>query len=241
MIVPSKRVQLFFAFGVVIVAVSVAVVNFTNVCRLEAVTLNGEPVNDWSGRFDMLRGKSLFRQPLDSLARIVLTDEGTFKVDISCSWPHTLNIRTNAFSPTCFLLDKTSGRLCGLEENGRVVPLENAVTDWERPVLTGVKSGRWFGYCREGRVKVVVDQLESLRKSNLNLFRLIDEVDFETTDYVQVSVSGLPYRLKARPECLARDLDRFIEFVTKFDPDLDGVRHLDLRFDNMIICDRGKN
>jgi hypothetical protein len=239
--VPSKRVQLLFAFGVVIAAVSVGVVNFTNVCRLEAVTLNGEPVDDWSGRYVMLQEKSLFRQPLDSLARVVLTEESIYKVDISCSWPHTLNIRTNAFSPTCFLLDKTSGRLCGLEENGRIVPLENAVTDWERPVLTGVNSGRWFDYCREGRVKVVVDQLERLRKSNLNLFRLIDEVDFETTDYVQVSVSGLAYRLKARPERLARDLDRFIEFVTKFDPDLDGVRHLDLRFDNMIICARGKN
>ena len=241
MIVPSKRVQLFFTFGVVIVAVSVGVVNFTNVCRLEAVTLNSEPVNDWPDRFDMLREKSLFRQPLDSLARVVLTDEGTFKVDISCSWPHTLNIRTNAFSPTCFLLDKTSGRLYGLEENGRIVPLQNAVIDWERPVLTGVKSGQWFGYCRDVRVKVVVDQLERLRNSNLNLFRLIDEIDFETTDYIQVSVSGLPYRLKARPEGLAKDLDRFIEFVTKFDPDLSEVRYLDLRFDNMIICARGKN
>jgi hypothetical protein len=239
--VPSKRVQLFFVFGIVIVAVSVGVVNFTNVCRLEAVTLNGEPVDNWSGRFDMLQEKSLFRQPLDSLARIVLTEKNTFKVDISCSWPHTLNISTNAFSPTCFLLDKTSGRFYGLEENGRIVPLENTATDWERPVLTGVKRGRWFGYCREGRVKVVVDQLEYLRKSNLNLFRLIDEIDFETTDYVQVSISGLPYRLKARPESLARDLDRFIEFVTRFDPNLDGVRHLDLRFDNMIICARGKN
>ena len=239
--VSLKRTKLFFAFGVVIVAVSVAVVNFTNVCRLEAVTLNGEPINDWSGRFDMLHEKSLFRQPLDSLAHVVLTDEGTFKVDISCSWPHTLNIRTNAFSPTCFLLDKMSGRLYGLEENGRIVPLKNAVTDWERPVLTGVKSGRWFGYCRDGRVKVVVDQLERLRNNNLNLFRLIDEIDFKTTDYVQVSVSGLPYRLKARPERLAKDLDRFIEFVTKFDPDLSGVRYLDLRFDNMIICARGKN
>jgi hypothetical protein len=239
--VSFKRTKLFFAFGVVIVALSVVVVNFTNVCRLEAVTLNDEPFNDWPSSFDMLRKKSLFRQPLDSLARVVLADEGTFKVDISCSWPHTLNIRTNAFSPTCFLLDKTSGRLYGLEENGRIVPLQNAVTDWERPILTGVESGRWFGYCRDVRVKVIVDQLEKLRNSNLNLFRLIDEIDLETMSYVQVSVSGLPYRLKARPEGLANDLDRFIEFVTKFDPDLSGVRHLDLRFDNMIICAREKD
>ncbi len=236
-----KRPGLFFVCGVMVVALSVSILNFTNVCRLEAVTLDGKLVSNWPDRFDALREKSLFRQPLDSLAQVVLAEKGTFRVDISCSWPHTLNIRTNGFSPSCFLLDKTSGRLCGLEQNGRTVPLRNAVLDWERPVLTGVESGRWFSYCRDVRVKVVVDQLEKLRKSNLNLFRLIDEIDFETTDYVQVSVSGLPYRLKVRPEHLTEDLSRFVDFVAKFDPELDGVRHLDLRFDNMIICARGKD
>jgi len=235
------KTKLLFAFGVVIAVVSLGVINFTDACRLEEVTFNNKPVNDWPIRYDMLRKKSLFRQPLDSLGQVVLSKKGTFKVDISCSWPHTLNIRTNAFSPTCFLLDKGSGQLCGLVGNGRITPLRNAVTDWERPVLTGVKSGRLLGYCRDARVKVVVDQLELLRKNNLNLFRLIDEIDFETADYVQVSISGLPYRLKVRPGELSEDLGRFIEFITRYDPDLSGIRQIDLRYDNMIVCARGKN
>jgi len=231
-----KRTKLLLAFSVVIAAVAVGVINFTNVCRLEAVTLNDELIQDWPDRFDILCKKSMFRQPLDSLAQIILTEQSTFKVNISYSWPHMLDIQTNAFSPTCLLLDKTSGRLYGLEENGRIIPLQNAVTDWELPVLTGVKGNRLFSHCKDVRVKVVVAQLEKLRKNNLNLFRLIDEIDFETKDYVQVSISGLPYRLKACPDQLSNNLAKFIDFVTNFDPDLKEVHHLDLRFDNMIIC-----
>lgn len=236
----SKRVKLLLAFAVVFTGALLGVVNFTEVCRLEAVTLNDETIDDWRRQFDMLNEKSVFRQPLDSLTQVLLAKEGIFKVDISYSWPHTLDIRTNTFAPVCFVLDKTSGMLYGLDRDGRLIPLENAALDWERPVLTGVNAGSLLGYCEDVRVKVIVDQLERLHRNRLDFYRLLDEIDFEATDYVQVSITGLPFGLKVRAEQFLEGLNRFVDFITRFNPDLEGVRRVDLRFDDMIICARGK-
>ena len=237
----SRRMKLLLMAATLVVAVLTVIVNFTDACRLEMVTLDGLPVSDWPQQYDMLRQGSLFRQPFDSLAQALLAGENTFQVDISCSWPHTLQIRTNAFEPVCFLVDKTTGRIWGLDLGGRAVPLDHAVTDWERPVLTGIGGIRAFQYARDVRVKVVVDQLASLRHRNRNLLRLVDEVDFETTDYLQVALAGQSYRLVVRPERLVADLERLVELITRFDADLDGVSRIDLRYDSLIICDGGKN
>ncbi len=241
MSISLKRVQLLLAAIAVAAVVFLGFVNFTDACRLETVTLNRDTIEDWQHRFDMLEQKSIFRQQLDSLANVLLADKDVFKVDLSYSWPHVLDIKTNAFAPVCFLLDKKSGKLYGLDGDARVVPLDNATIDWEHPVLTGVKAGGLFEYCEDVRVHVIVDQLERLRKSHLDFYRLVDQIDLEATSFVQISITGLPYRLKVRPQQLWDDLKRFVDFVTKFNPDLDGVCRVDLRFDDMIICARGKN
>ncbi len=238
--ISSKRAKLILAASVVVGGILLVVVNFTDACRLETVTLNDKTIDDWPRRFDMLSEKSVFRQPLDNLTKVLLDQKGVFKVDVSYSWPHTVDIKTNAFAPVCFLLDKRDGALYGLDRKGRLLPLENASLDWERPVLTGVNASNLFSYCKDVRVKVIVDQLEKLRKSNIDFYRLIEEVDFEAKDYIQVSISGLSYRLKVSAEHFGEGLNKFVDFITRFSPDLNEVHQVDLRFDDMIVCARGK-
>lgn len=218
------------------VVAGAAVVNFTEVCRLEAVTLNDQPVADWQRRFTMLDDASMFRQPLDHLARAMLAQDSIYKVDVSCVWPHTLRVTTNAFTPTCLLLDKTTGRLQGLDAHGRIVPLSAGTEDGERPVLTGAKGGPALRYCPDTRVKVVAEQLELLRVRNAGLFCLIDEIDMTPRDHVQVMMAGQPYLLLVRPDDLANGLARFVEFVTRYNPNMKQVTLLDLRFDNLILA-----
>jgi hypothetical protein len=236
----SRKMKLVALFSVVLITAFLAVVNYTDACRLEKVTYNGEPLDDWRERFGVLREASVFRQPLDSLARELLAQEGIYNVDISYSWPRSLDIATNVFTPVCFVVDSGDGTLYGAERDGRLLPLERSVYDWECPIITGVTVEEVFGYCSDVRVKVVVEQLAQLRNDQPDFFRLLNEIYFGVPDYVEVYISGLTYRVRVRAGNFLSDLSRFADFITRYDPDLTGVELVDMRFDGMIVCARGK-
>ncbi len=235
----SKKTLLIMILAVIAGLALLVSVSYTDACRLQEVTLNEQPIKGWEGRLALSAEKSVVRQPVDSLVNLLIKAPDIYRVDVSYDFPDRIDIRTNNFEPVCFLLDAASGRLFGLTESARVVSLEHSEFDWEHPVLTSVDAGRVFGYCGDVRVSVVVAELEKLRDANLVLYRLIDEVDFGYDSFVQVSLSGLPYRLTVSVENFQEDMLEFVEFVSRFAPDLEGVTSIDMRFENMIVC-RGR-
>ncbi len=216
-------------------------VNYTDACRLSEVTLNHTPIEKWDDGLGLKSDAPIVRQPIDNLAATLIEASDVFKVDIFYRLPSRIDVRTNNFEPVCFLLDAGSGRLFGLTEQARVVLLDNCDVDWEHPIITSVMAGQVFGLCSDARVGVIVEQLEWLRRDNIDLYRLIDEIDLGYESYVQVALSGLPYRLKVRAENFHKEMNEFVTFVGRFAPDLDGVTSIDMRFDAMIICAGGKS
>lgn len=236
----SRRAKLIL-FAVVLVGMTTLfVVRYTDACRLEEVSLDDSSVENWPDRFGFDGSRSVVRQPLDSVAEHLLGRRNVFKVDIDYSLPNGIEVWTNNFEPACFVVDRVSERMFGLNDAGRLISLENCRIDWDNPVLTSVEVGRLYGLCGDVRVKVVVEQLRELREDDIDLYRLIDEIDFGNRGFLRVTIAGLPYRLKARAEKFHTDMDRFVEFVSRFAPDLEEVKGIDLRFDGMIICAGGK-
>ncbi|MCK4607606.1 MAG: hypothetical protein KAU35_09950 [candidate division Zixibacteria bacterium] len=236
----SRKTMLILA-AVAVLGLTLAVAaDFTDACRLEQVSLDGQPLDDWQERFTMLQPESHLDQPLDSLAGLLLRKPDVFRVDLSYSTLHTLEVRTNRFTPACFVLEESTGRLRGLDSRARLVPLHFPLDNWEHPVFTRARTGEMFAQCKDGRVELMVRQLGTLRDKHRDLYRLIDEIDFGYDGYLEVTVSGLPYHLQVRAETFPADMDRFVEFVTSFGPDLRGVSIVDLRFNSMVICTGGK-
>lgn len=231
----SKRTQSILLAGIVVGLTMAAAINFTGVCQLQAVTLNDEPIENWLQRYSVLNEGPLVRQPLEQLADSILAADTVCRVEVRPGGLHELDIHINRFVPDCLLLDAKTGVLYGLDRRGRVLPLDNAEIDWERPVLTGLEAGPRFRLCRQPLVSIVMDELEELRDDHHDFFRLIDQIQFDTDGYVTVSVTGLGYGLRVSPRRLAGDVSRYLEFVTRFDPALDSVAMVDLRFENMII------
>ncbi len=214
-------------------------VKHTDACRLEAVSLNNAVVDDWRAELPPLTGASIANQRLDSLAGTLLARPDGFKVDMRFTGFNSLDIKTNDFAPACFLLDGTTGRLRALDRFGRLAPLPVSDPDWERPVLTNAGAGKMFERLSDPRVDGVVKQLNRLRSKHGDLYRLIEEIDFANKRCLVISVAGLSYKLKTNADGLYGSLERFAEFVTRFDPQLDEAVALDLRFDNMIVCAEG--
>lgn len=236
----SKKMQLIFA-GVIIAALIMAVtVNMTDACRLESVILNDQTVDNFDQKYGLNPNQSILDQPLDSLAEAFLAKRNIFKVEMSYSLLNGLKIRTNAFKPVCILLDKNSGKMYGLNQDFRVVNLENCDFNWETPVMTSLTVSKLYEYPSDDRVTVVAADLEKLKSDNPDMYYLIDEIDFGNRKFIKVSIDGLDYRLKLRAESFTTDLNKFIEFVSRFNPDTEKITGLDLRFDDMIISCIGK-
>jgi len=236
----SKKVAIIMAAGTIVALGICIAANLGVACKLEAVVLNDNPQLEWKTELSLLSPKSVLRQPLDSLATLLLADPDCYKVDVRYGGLNTIKIATNNFNPACFMLDAKSGQLYGLDNVGRLLPLDHAPTDWEKPIISGLNSWPVFTAGDDGRVPVLMQQLQLLKKREQELYRLISGIELRQPGYADINIAGLHYRLRLMPDELVVSVERWIEFMTRFEADLDSVSLLDLRFDDMIICAEGK-
>ncbi len=234
----STRLRLILLAFIVCGVGLVCVIEFTQWQNLAAVTLDGEPVMNPDRKLGFNSGASVVKQPMESVAQLLLLREQTARVDMEIELPATLHVRTNRFSPVGLVLDKVSGRVVGLNHDGRTVPLRDDFDDWEHPIITGVGVGRIFERCDDPRVALIVPQLQELADDNLLLYRLIEEVDLSTPGYITVTVSGLPYHLKVTADNLLDQVTGFFEFMELYRTPIDTSTQVDLRFSNLIVQER---
>ena len=218
-----------------------SVLEFTDWHILQAVTLNGEPVKDPEADLGFDKTASVLEQPLRAVASRLLSDDQTAKVDISYGFPASLHIETNRFTPVGLVLDHHSGRLLGLNAQGRVLPLFPEHHSWEHPVITGTTAGGIFELCADPRVALLTPQLGSLADDNLELYRLIDEIDLRSATFATVTISGLPYRLKVSAASFLQQTLDFVRFLERYQSEVDSARMIDLRFANMIVQESQRN
>jgi len=235
----SARTRFLLALAILIGGAFIYAIEFTDWHQLQAVTLDGEPVENFGTRLGLDDNRPITHQPLDRAAVKLLKRDSVARVDFDYVLPNELRIETNKFKPLCMVVDRQSGRILGLNPLGRVVPLRDDYGDWEHPVITGVAVGGIFEPCRDSRVQRLMPQLQRLQDDSEELFRLIEELDFSDSTYVKVVVSGLPYTLKVTAESFCEQMTGFVRFLERYEPVLDSARQFDLRYADMIIQRNG--
>lgn len=231
----SKEIEILIAVFGLGLAGLVLLVKFTDVCQLQAVTLNGQSVQQWDRTLGLNPNRNLFRQPVDSVARAMLTQSGIVHVDIKYQLPNGLSITTNDLAPVCNVLDEFSGTLYGIDQTGRIVLMEQSDIDWERPIITGVQVRGTHEFTSDARVTMLIPQLLRIQQEYPDLYRLTEEVNLSNPDYVRVSISGLKYALKLPCENFAERFADFRRFMSRFKPATAGVSAFDLTYGDMII------
>ena len=235
MIQISKRTRLFVYAIAVSMVLAVAVISFTDVSTIEAVSLSGTIVEDWADKYNLKKNSSVLDQPYEKLTEQMLRPDSVLKVEISFSWPHTLNLELNSITPCCFLLGQENGRIFGLDKNCRVVPLAETAVDWERPIFTGIEKIKLYEVCSDSRVRRVLNALEELRVKNINFYRLIEQIDFAKDNRIEIMVSGLDHKVWVSADRTLGDLNRYLEFIAGFELDLKNIRLIDMRLEEMVI------
>ena len=235
MIQISKKTRLFFYAIAISMALAVAVISFTDVSTIEAVSLSGTVVKGWAEKYNLKKNTSVLNQPYDKLAEEMLRPDSALKVEISFSWPHTLKLELNSITPCCLLLGQENGRIFGLDKSCRVIPLAETAVDWERPLFTGIDKIKLYEVCSDSRVKRVLNDLEKLRVENINFYRLIEQIDFEKDNRIEIMVSGLDHKVWVSADRTLGDLNRYLEFITGFELDLENIKLIDMRLEEMVI------
>lgn len=241
MISLSNKIRWYLLAGAVCGVSLIAVMEFTDWHRLDAVTLDGVTVDDLARVLGLDSQASILEQPLTAVATRLLKNERIVSVDIGYGYPSSLRIETNKFTPVSLVLDRKSGRMLGLNNQGRIVPLRKDFKDWEHPVITGTRASKIFERCDDPRVLQLVPQLVQLADENLELYRLIDEIDLTSESYVMTTLSGLSYRLKTDADGFLDQLLGFVRFIERYDSEVATARTIDLRFANMIVQQSGGN
>jgi len=234
-----KKTKIILALTISGMTLVVLIAGYTEVCTLRAVTVDGQSVEKWNKKSPLVEGKSILRQPLNGFVESSLADEKTLKLDYKYVWPHTLNVQLNSISPDCLLLDRNSATLYGLDEKARVLPLKPEFVDWERPVLTGIRVRKVYQCPSDIRLRKVLPALDKLRSEKTNFYRLIEQVDFASKDFVEVTVAGHEHTVRVRAEFFYDDINRYVDFVARYQPQLEGIKVIDLRHDGQIIT-KGK-
>ncbi len=235
MIQISKKTRLSVYAIIFSMMLAVAVISFTDISTIEAVSLGGTAVKGWPAKYNLKKNTSVLNQPYDKLTERMLRPDSALKVEISFSWPHTLKLELNSITPCCLLLDKKSGRIFGLDKNCRVVPLAESAVDWERPLFTGIDNIKLYEVCSSSRLRRVLEALEKLREENINFYRLIEQIDFAKNNRIEIIISGLDHKVWVSVDRTLSDLNRYLEFISGFELDLANIKLIDMRLEQMVI------
>jgi hypothetical protein len=221
-------------------AALVGVIHFTDFCVLRAVTLDGKDMAAWQEVPGLSEQKPVANQPLSNLAAHLLKRNDIVRVDIHYDLPHALAVETNKFKPFGFLLDTRGGNLYGLSRKGWLIPVPHDQNDWEHLFFVGLAAPKLYETCSDPRVVTVLSQLERIHEDDLDLYRLISEIDFGEKDCLTVRLSGLPFTILVNAGRFQDHLPALMEFLEKFQPDIHAARKFDLRYDNLIIQTGGR-
>jgi hypothetical protein len=231
----GREVKLFISSLVLIALGVVLIIQYTDLCNLQAVTLNGQPVDSWDHSLGLRPGAPVIRQPIDSVANAILSQQGITHVDIQYRLPSMLMISTNNLEPVCYVLDRVTGIYFGLDESGRVVPIDISQSKWELPIFTGLRVRRMHDYTDDYRVNLVLPQVLQIKKANPSFYAFVEEVDFSHSNYVGLGLEGRGFRLRLPADRFGERLDEFNKFVDRYHPPLDSTSSFDLSYDDVII------
>lgn len=232
----SRKKKITIGLTMMALSVFVGIVALTDVCSIQAVTLNGQDIPDWYDKSPLETDKSVLQQPLIEFVRQSLDDIQTLKVDINYSWPHTLNVELNNISPDCLIVDRQSGTLYGLDKNCRVIPLKDNLVDWERPLFTGVRVHKLYEFCTDIRSRSVVSALELIRKERINFYRLIEQIDFSSKDNLEITIAGHSHKIWLRSQYFYEDINRYVDFAARYNLKLDSISIIDLRQSGQVVA-----
>ncbi len=218
-----------FAGGLLLIA------NFTQVCTLQAVTLNNDPVIDWNREFALAPGKPVFMQPVDSLAQAMIATSSVHKIDVDYQFPHAIAIRVNDYTPVSLFLDAPTGKIHGVTSDGLVIPLEKEQINWTMPMISGAKFRGLYKTSGDTRVAEITRELIRNGGKHPALTGQLSDIDFSDPNAVTLYFSGSNFKVLISADQFASHWNNLATFLTQYKVARDSMLAIDVRHGDLIV------
>lgn len=218
-----------FAGGLLLVA------NFTEVCTLQAVTLNNDQVIDWNREFALASGAPVFMQPVDSLAQAMIATSAVHRIDVDYQFPHAIAIRVNDYTPICLFLDAPTGSVHGVTDIGMVIPLEKSQIDWKMPMINGAEFRGLYKTSGDTRVAEITRELMRNGGKHPELISQLSDIDFSDPDAVTLYFNGSNFKVLISADQFASHWNNLSMFLTQYKVARDSMLAIDVRHGDLIV------
>jgi cell division septal protein FtsQ len=209
---------------------------FSDIFILRNVRITPDKYADALAEMNILLGKNIFLAPIDDALSYLLYSHPAAKADLHYRLPNTVTIDVTDFVPIALTLGPDRTTMYGLDDNGRLLPVEKPEQRFELPLITGVKTGSMYQRIRDDKLQIIMNQLGRLRTDENDFYHAVSLIDLPSGDSIIVYSDGLPFYMVMYPDGLYNNIVKLKQFLLGFNPDLKETIKLDFRSNGQIIA-----
>jgi len=218
----------------ILLAGSIIAMEYSGMCKLNDMAFANNNVENSlidSGKY---KGFNLFDIPLEDIADMVLKDKKIVKVDVDYSLPGKLKIKCNDLEPIALVMPEQGGKLYQLDRRYCLLPF--SMEDMNLPIITGAQKCSPYKMTGNKALIVLADELQLIKNDFMDFYLAISNIELKSGDRIVIYLDGLPFGIKTYAGMLCQTIKRLKLFLLEYNPDLDGIKHLDMRLKNTIIA-----
>jgi len=220
----------------VILGAAIIIIQFSGVFKLHTVTVEPNSLKENCQPLDLAIGGNLFGAPLESVADDLLNNGKVMRVDIDFEFPDAIAIKINEIKPLALVLADDGKTIYRLDDAGCLLPDDTINERYDFPIITGLSPCRSYRKTGDERMKLVIDQLRQLRKDCFNFYLAISNIDMSDSEVISIYMDGLTFPVETYAGSLYRSIINLKTFLLDFNPNLNGIKRLDMKSDGLIIA-----
>ncbi|UCD16977.1 MAG: hypothetical protein JSV44_11070 [Candidatus Zixiibacteriota bacterium] len=231
-----RRPYLFLLLSAIFVAGLLAAFRYLHAFQLDAVSIAPERFAGHADKLALESGKNVFSLPINAAIDCLLKRHDVLRVELDYDLPDGIAIRVNEAVPVALAVGGGGRTLFSLDEFGyryRFDPIKNKL---DYPIITGLKDCREYERADDLSLGVILRQLARLKEDDMDSYLAVTTIDLLDQGDILVYLDGVRFPLITYPGKLCRSIMQLKVFILGIDPDLDQIKKLDLRSDELIIA-----
>jgi hypothetical protein len=234
--VKIKRPFVYMLAASVLMTAAIGVMRFSGLFNFREVEIDSCYKPKSMKVVEQSLGMNLFSVPVSAIIDSFLSNREVRKVDVDYRLPDRIRIKLNDIRPVALVVGSGTPSIYALDRNRFILPFEETSRHIDVPVISGLDHISPYRQADDVRLSTIIEQLEDLKSECIDFYLAISNIDLSKADCISIYLDGLSFPIITYAGALYRTIKSLKIFLLEFNPDLMGVKKLDLRSDKLIIA-----
>jgi len=230
-----RKKYLYLLAAAIFMATIVSVLRYSGFLKLRTVTISDEAFSCDLDLMNQALGQNIFSVPVDATMDKLMGNKEVVRVDVAYALPDGIEIDINKIYPEALVLANDGRTLYQLAGSGRLLPYDGTVSDFNVPLITGVGNCRPYDLAGNGRIGLIMEQMARLKDDCMDFYLATSNIDLSGGHRISIFIDGLSFEIETYAGTLYDSMIRLKLFLMNFSPDLQGIKKLNMRNEELII------